>query len=209
MFFRRKMAFWRKIFRLTLPPLWTDDVKMFLELSLKRPLVSCLSSQEMFSGWQRLQNCIEISRGSVKVQCYYILTGCNSFSVFAFKQNTMEPNTRWNVAWQVGIRIGTEASLIWSGKYICINWKIYFLKFWNVFVQIANCWVVVRNLPYRVQCAVVHWTAPPPSPASDAKKIYENIVQVIKINWKLISPQIGLQRNGAILELHQNLHWQL
>ena len=51
------------------------------------------------------------------------------------------------------------------------------------------------------------WRPSLPS-ASDAKKIYENIVQVIKINWKLISPQIGLQRNGAILELHQNLHWQ-
>ena len=56
-------------------------------------------------------------------------------------------------------------------------------------------WAVVRNLPY-----LVHLKAAP-LPASDAKKICKNIVQVIKINRKLISSQIGLERNGAILEI--------
>ena len=55
---------------------------------------------------------------------------------------------------------------------------------------------MVRNRPY-----LVHLTALLQLLASDAKEIYENIVQVIKINRKLISSQIDSGRNGVILEI--------
>ena len=54
-------------------------------------------------------------------------------------------------------------------------------------------WAVVRNRPYLVHLTALQLLA------SDAKEIYENIVQVIKINRKLISSQIDSGRNGVII----------